>query len=94
MTWLKALASTSTLTAANTSAIGTKISSTVSAKKNGMIRVCIKDFIKTLVKKGRANTCGLMATGISVSGVRICLTAKDFSFGMISDFTLVTGKTT
>ena len=35
-TWLKALAFTNMLTAASTSATGTKTSNTASAKKNGM----------------------------------------------------------
>jgi hypothetical protein len=45
-----------------------------------------------LPKKDRANTAGQMATATLESGAKTCLTAKDFSFGTMIDYTLETGK--
>jgi hypothetical protein len=45
-----------------------------------------------LQKKDRENIAGLMATATLESGAKTCLTAKDFSFGTMIDYTLETGK--
>jgi hypothetical protein len=90
--WLKALVFTNMLMGASTLGTGTKTNNMVLEKKSGMTWVCIRDFIRMLQKKDRANTAGLMETAMLENGAKICLTVKDFSFGMMIDFTLETGK--
>jgi len=85
-TWLKALVSIGTPMEANTLAIGTRTSSTDSAKRNGMIQVCTRDSTRMPAKKDRVNTYGPMAINTSVNGLLICLTAEDSLSGTTTDF--------
>jgi hypothetical protein len=60
MIWLKDLEYIDMLMEANMSDIGIKTSSTDSERKNGMMEVNTKAFIKMLQKKARENIAGQM----------------------------------
>ena len=94
MIWLKDLVFTDMLTEVNMLDTGIKISNMDLAKKNGMMEANIKAFMIMLLKKVKESTAGLMATDMSESGIIICLMEKDYSFGMMTDFSLVIGKIT
>ena len=72
MIWLKDLVFIDMQMEANMQDTGIKISSMDSEKKNGMMEVNIKAFIKMLQKKDRENIAGLMATDTSENGKIIC----------------------
>ena len=91
--WHKDLESIIMPMEANILDIGTKISSMALEKKFGMMEVHSKDFIKMLQKKDRVNITGLIETGMSENGRKICSTEEVFSCGMMEGFSLVIGKT-
>ena len=91
--WLKGLVFTSMPMEASMLAIGTKISNMASEKKSGMTSHSTKGFIKMPRKRDKESTAGLMVTDMSVSGLTICSTAKDYSCGMTIDYSLEIGKT-
>jgi len=70
--WLKGLVFTSMLMEASMLDIGTKISNTVSEKKNGMTSLSTKGSIKMPQKKDKESTAGLMVTDMLVNGLTIC----------------------
>ena len=75
------------LTVANMWAIGTKTSSTDSARKSGTTVALTKVSIRMHPKKARENIAGQMEIDMSANGVKTCLTAKVSLFGMIIDST-------
>jgi hypothetical protein len=71
-TWLKDLASTSTLMEASTWAIGTRTSSMASERKNGTIQACTRAFTRMPVKKAKESICGRMAIDTLANGAKTC----------------------
>jgi len=92
MTWHKDLEYTDTLTEANTSATGTKISSMALERKSGMTEVNIKAFIRMLLKKDKESIAGPTVIGTSENGGTICSTDRASSCGMTIVYTWATGK--
>ena len=64
MIWRKDLEFIDMQMEVNMLATGIKINNTALEKKYGMMEVNIKDFILTLLKKGKANIAGLMEIGM------------------------------
>lgn len=94
MTWLKGSEFINTPTAPNMWDIGTKTNNMASAKKNGMMEVNTKAFIKMPQKKAKVNIAGLMAIDMWVSGKIICSTEEVYSCGTMTDYSSESGKTT
>jgi hypothetical protein len=74
--------------------IGIKINNMGSEKKNGMMVVNIKDFIKMHPKKAKENIVGQMEILTLVNGETICSMEKDCSSGMMIGYILEIGKIT
>ena len=78
--------------AANTSGIGTRISSMDLEKKSGTMEVNIKGSTKMLLKKAKENTVGQIKTDTLGNGAITCSMERVFSYGMMIDCILATGK--
>ena len=72
MTWLRASVSIGMPMALSMWDTGTRINSTASAKRSGMMVASTKVSTRMLRKKAKVSTAGLMATDTSVNGATTC----------------------